>query len=342
MTLCTSSLTPSHSRRVLLKLGTAIAAMMATGNLRAQANGGVVKVAAVFNTPLDQPWVARVHEALMQAQQRGEIDYVYAENVAKSAYEKTLREHADAGAQLIVSAAFQNEQRIYQVAKDYPNIAFLVGSSDRPQQSNVAVFDNHIHEPTYLTGMVAGGMSQTGIISLIAGYPIPRTNRLLHAFMDGAREINPDAKFLVTFIQTWFGPVKARQAAFTHIDQGADVLYAERLGVAEAARERGKLIVGSNIDMKAQYPDTVIASAIWEVGPTIERALTMVKRGTFKADDYGKYSQMRYQGAALSSLGTSERKIPTALIALVQARHQTILDGSFTIKLNDAPLAPTS
>src|SRR3546814_4505185 len=59
-----------------------------------------------------------------------------------------------------------------------------------------------------------------------------------------------------------------------------------------------------------QYPDTVVVSALWNMEPTIERALTMVRRGTFKADDYGKYSQMRYQGSMLAPLGTFADKLP--------------------------------
>src|SRR3546814_7759967 len=111
------------------------------------------------------------------------------------------------------------------------------------------------------------------------------------------REINPVARFYVAFIGSSFDPPKARQAAFDMIDQGVDMLYAERFGVAEAAQERGKLAIGNVGDTQPQYPDTVVASALWNMEPTIERALTMVKRGTFKADDYGKHSKMRYQGS---------------------------------------------
>lgn len=342
MTFCTTSPTSSRNRRRLLKLGAAMGAtILGAGKLQAQPDSAI-KVAAVFSVPLHEPWVSRVHEALLDEQGRGEIEYVYAQDVPANSHEETLRKYAEQGVHLIVSDTFEAETHVHRVASAYPNVAFLVGSSGRPQQPNVAVFDNHIHEPTYLTGMIAGGMSQTGIIGLIAGHPVPKTNRLLHAFMDGVREINPDANFLVTFIQSRFAPLKARQAAFSQLDQGADVLYADQTGAEEAARQRGKLILGSTINSQSEYPQTVVTSALWDAAPTIKRALTMVRRGKFKADDYGKYSQMRYYGATLSSLGTFKNKIPSALIARVQARQQTILDGNFTIKLNDAPLQPTS
>lgn len=325
-----------NRRRVLLQLGAAMGAVLLAEKLLAQPQDKI-KVAAVYSVPIIQSWVSRVHHALVLAQSRGEIEYVYSENIAASHYEAKLRQYANKGVQLIVGEAFESDAHAYQVAKDYPDIAFLIGSTNRPQQPNLAVFNNYIHEPTYLTGMIAGGLSQTGTIGLIASYAIPTANCLLHAFMDGVREINPDARFLVTFTHAHFDPPKARQAAFSQIDQGADVIYTEHVSAAQAAQQRGKLMIASMVDAQPLYPETIVASAVWDMGPTIERALTMVKRGTFKADDYGKYSQMRYQGATLAPLGTFEDKVPSALMARVRARQQTMLDGRFTIKPNDTP-----
>ena len=112
--------------------------------------------------------------------------------------------------------------------------------------------------------------------------------------------------------------------------------------MAEAAQERGKLAIGNVVDTQPQYPDTVVASALWNMEPTLERALTMVRRGTFKADDYGMYSQMRYQGSMLSSLGTFEGKLPGGLVASIEARQKSILDGSFSIRVNDNPPRSTA
>ena len=85
------------------------------------------------------------------------------------------------------------------------------------------MFDNYIQEPAYLTGMVAGGMTKTNKIGMVGGFPIPEVNRLMNAFMAGAKEINPKVEFSVSFINSWFDPPKAKEAAFAMIDKGADV-----------------------------------------------------------------------------------------------------------------------
>ena len=96
------------------------------------------------------------------------------------------------------------------------------------------------------------------------------------------------------------------------------VLYAERFGVSDAAKERGKLAIGNVIDTQPQYPETVVASALWSMEPTIDEALKQVKGGTFKAADFGQYSLMKHKGSSLAPLGTFESKIPADLIAKVQ------------------------
>ena len=318
----------------LLATSLAIAASLGwSGAALAQAK---LKVAAVYTVPFEQQWVSRIHTALKAAEARGEIEYKATENVANADYERVMREYATAGNQLIVGEAFAVEAAARKVAKDFPKTAFLMGSSGKPQAPNFSVFDNYIQEPAYLTGLIAGGMTQTNKIGLVGGFPIPEVNRLMHAFMAGAKEVNPKTEFTVTFINSWFDPPKAKEATFAMIDKGADVLYAERFGVSDAAKEKGKLAIGNVINTQPQYPDTVVASALWDMAPTIDLALKHVKGGTFKAEDYGPYSMMKHKGSSLSPLGTFEAKVPAEIKAKVKAREADILAGKFTVKVDDS------
>lgn len=323
----------SSSRRHVLCAALALSASLLAPASFAQQQK--LKVAAIYTVPVEQQWVSRIHKALEAAKARGEIDYVYSENVANADYERVMRQYAEQGNGLVVGEAFAVEAAARKVAKDYPKTAFLLGSSGKPQAPNFSVFDNYIQEPSYLTGMIAAGMSKSGHIGMVGGYPIPEVNRLMHAFMDGAREINPKVKFTVSFIGSWFDPPKAKEAAFAMIDKGADVLYAERFGVSDAAREKGRLAIGNVINTQAQYPDTVVASALWNMEPTIDAALKKVKAGQFKAEDYGSYSMMKFKGSELAPLGSFEKKLPAELVAKVRAKEKAILDGRFAVKVTE-------
>ena len=325
---------PRYTRRELMLAGASVTAALASGIAAAQ--GTKIKVAAIYTVPFEQQWVSRIHKALKAAEARGDIEYKASENVANADYERVMREYATGGAGFIVGESFAVEAAARKVAKDFPKIQFLMGSSGKPQAPNFAVFDNYIQDPAYLTGMIAGGMTKSNKIGMVGGFPIPEVNRLMHAFMAGALEVNPKVTFTVSFINSWFDPPKAKEAAFAMIDKGADVMYAERFGVSDAAKERKVLAIGNVIDTQDKYPETVVASALWHMEPTIDRALRLVKAGKFAPEDYGQFSMMKFKGSELAPLGTFEKKVPAELVAKVRAKEKAILDGKFVVKVDDS------
>jgi basic membrane protein A len=119
------------------------------------------------------------------------------------------------------------------------------------------------------------------------------------------------------------------------IDGGVDLLYAERFGVSDAAKERGVLAIGNVIDTQADYPETVVASALWHFEPTLTAALDAIAAGAFKADNYGVYSYMAAGGCSLAPLGTFEGKVPEAAMTLVAEREAAIKAGTHTVTIDD-------
>jgi basic membrane protein A len=313
--------------------------MAATGGSAvAQAKTKPIKVASIYTVPVEQQWVSRIHKALNGAKERGDVTYKWSENIANNDYERIMRQYAEEGTDLIIGEIFGVERAARRVAANYPKVAFLMGSSFGPSKPNLAVFDNFIHEPSYLTGMVAGKMTKSNTIGMVGGYAIPEVNRLMNAFMDGAREVNPNVKFLVSFINSWYDPPKAKEASFAMIDRGADIMYAERFGVSDAAKERNVKVIGNVIDTSDQYPGTVLASALWHMEPTIDRAVKAVLEGRFEAADYGQYSHMAYGGA---SLAMDEALVTPDVAKLVKDKEKEIVDGLFRVNVNDAEPKPS-
>ena len=329
---------PRISRRVLLQSTAIGATLLAMPGIIGRARAtGPLKVAAIYTVPVEQQWVSRIHKAANTAVGRGDIEYVFSENTSNNDYERVMREYSEAGHDLIIGEVFAVEDAARQVARDYPQKAYLMGSSFKPKDDtpNFAVFDNYIQDASYLTGIIAGSLTESKNIGMVGGFPIPEVNRLMHAFMAGAREIQPDIKFQVAFIGSWFDPPKAKETAFAQIDAGADLMYAERFGVSDAAKERGILSIGNVIDTQADYPKTVAASALWHFEPTLDTAIAKVKNGNFKAEDYGIFSFMKHGGCSLAPLGTFEGKIPSEAIKLVEEKEAAIKSGELSVEIND-------
>jgi len=298
--------------------------------------GGKLKVMAVYHTSIEEPWVACIHQALLKAERALEIDYGYDEKVASQDYDRVLYGAATGGYDVVFGDAFDNEQTVRDIASDYHEVYFVFGSALGPAEPNLAVFDDWIHEPAYLCGMIAGKLTQTGIVGAVGGYPVPEVNRLINAYRLGVKEVNPQAQVKVAFIDDWYDPQKARAAALALIDEGADLIYAERDGAIEAASERGVLAFGNLVDQNSVAPDTVVTGPVWDLWPTVNHVLTAIKEGDFQAIDYREWSMMAKGGAYLAPYHGFDQKLPAEVKDMVSQRQDEILTGRFVVPVDES------
>ena len=313
---------------------TLIASAIAVGSGVAAAQDQL-KVAAVFETPIEEPWVNQIHVALLRAKQDLGIEYTWSESVSASDFARVVREYAEQDHRLIMGDAFGTERITRRVARDYPEVAFAFGSGIGPAEPNFAVFDNWIHEPAYLAGMIAGKLTKSNTIGTVAAMPIPEVNRLSNAFCAGAKEVNQAVKCKFAFIGSFFDPPKAKEAAIAQIEAGVDVIYAERFGVIEAAAERGIPAIGNMSDQSELAPDTVVTSVVWDMWPTVKQVVSLVQAGVFTSQDFGQFSFMGKGGSYLASYHVWDAKLPDEVKAMVAERTKDIVDGNFRVPVDE-------
>ncbi len=296
---------------------------------------GGLRVAAVFETPIEEPWVNQIHVALVRAQEELGIEYTWSESVKAADFARVMREYAEGGYQLIMGDAFGAERIARRTAAAYPDTAFVFGSGIGPAEPNFGVFDNWIHEPAYLSGMIAGKVTKTNTIGIVAAMPIPEVNRISNAFLAGAREVNPGVKSKVSFIGSFFDPPKAKEAALAQIEAGADVLFAERFGVVEACVEKGALAISNMSDQSELGPDHVITGPVWDMWPTVQQAVKLVEAGVFTAQDFGSFSFMAKGGSYLAPYHVWEDRLPTEVKEMVATRAEEIIAGTFRVDVDE-------
>jgi basic membrane lipoprotein Med (substrate-binding protein (PBP1-ABC) superfamily) len=155
--------------------------------------------------------------------------------------------------------------------------------------------------------------------------------------MAGAKAANPAVEFKVSFIGSWYDPPKAKEFAYAQIESGVDVLYAERSGVVDAAREKGIIAFGNVNDMNKEEngKDVVVASALWHMEAALNHAIERVKAGTFAAEDYREWTMMAKGGASLSPFYEFDAKIPADVKAKVAETEAAIKAGTLVIEIND-------
>ena len=311
-------------------------AVLVSGIVPAAVAAEPLKVAAVFETPIEEPWVNQIHVALVKAKKELGITYDFSESVKAADFARVMREYAEKGYKLIMGDSFGAERIARRVARDYPDVAFVFGSGIGPAEPNFGVFDNWIHEPAYLSGMIAGKMTKSNVIGVVAAMPIPEVNRLSNAFYAGAKEVNKDVKCKFSFIGSFFDPPKAKEAALAQIEAGVDVIYAERFGVVEAAVEKGVLAISNMSDQSSLGPGTVITGPVRNMWPTVKQAISLVTAGVYTAQDFGGFSYMSKGGSYLAPYHKWESKLPANVKDMIQKRTQEILDGTFRVDIDES------
>jgi basic membrane lipoprotein Med (substrate-binding protein (PBP1-ABC) superfamily) len=324
------------NRRIMMLLVVLALSSLVFGAV-VQAQDEPLVVFGAYATPIEEPWDGVIHTALQAAADEGLIEYEYQDEIGYSGdMDIVLREVADSLApDIIFGDAFGNEETVRRVARDYPEIAFVFGSGLGPAQPNLSVFDNWIHEPAYLSGLFAGALTETGTVGVVGGYPVPEVNRIVNAFIEGVQESNPEAQVLVTFINSWFDPAAAQEAALAQVDAGADLLFAERFGVIDVAAENGLLAFGNMSDQNELAPETVVTGPVWDMAPTVAFVIEQVQAGSYTALDLKDFSMMAYGGASLAPLHGFEDTLDPDLIQLVRDREQEIIDGLFRVNIEE-------
>ncbi|MGY6547784.1 MAG: BMP family protein [Roseinatronobacter sp.] len=319
----------SSTRRFLL-LGATASAVCATAMTPARADQPL-RVVGIHASPVENAWNSRIHEALTEAAAEGVIEYSFSEGVSSTDYPRVMREFAEQGVDLIVGEAYAVERDARAVADDYPDVAFLMGSSGEPHGTNFGTFGTWNHDGAYLAGMLAGAMTQTGVVGSVGAIPIPEVNLLINAFGAGVAETYPEARHLVTFIGTFFDPPRAREAGLAQIDSGADILFGERIGTADAAQQRGVLSVGSLIDYSERYPDTIFANAMWVFRAKLDAVIEDVRAGNPTGRDYTEFSLLAQGGSDISFVADM---IPAEALEQMLARRDEIIAGTFVVPVN--------
>lgn len=248
-----------------------------------------LKVAFVYVGPIgDAGWTWAHDQGRLYLEEQLDVETAYIESVPEGAdSERVIEDYAKQGYDIIFTTSFGYMDPTVTVAEKYPDTIFEHCSGYKTAD-NVATYFGRMYQPRYLSGIVAGMATETDIIGYAAAFPIPEVVRGINAFTLGVRSVNPEAEVRVVWTNTWYDPVKERQAAEGLLDQGADVIaqHQDTTEPQKAAAERGLYGIGYDADMGAIVGDQVLTSPIWNWGVYYVDTVKAVMDGTWEPHQY--------------------------------------------------------
>jgi simple sugar transport system substrate-binding protein len=197
------------------------------------------------------------------------IKTTFVENVPESAdAERVIRDMAGQGNKLIFGTTFGYMEPMLKVAADTKDVKFEHATGYKTAE-NMRTYDSRTYEGAYMAGVIAGKMTKSNTLGVVASVPIPEVIRNINSFTLGAQSSNPKVKTKVVWVNEWFNPPKETEAATSLINGGADVLFqnTDSPAVLKTAQDKGKRAFGWDSDMTAYGPKAHLASAVINWGP---------------------------------------------------------------------------
>ena len=238
--------------------------------------------------------------------------------------ERVMRDLAANGCQLIFATSFGYLEPALKVAADFPAVKFA-HTGGYKTSANLATYNARYYEARYLAGWLAGKTSAKGVAGYVAGFPVPEVVQGINAFTLGMRAANPKAEVRVLWLNTWFDPVKEREAALTLVNQGADVLtnHSGSPAVPQVAEEKGVALVAYTSDMAAFAPKAQLAAVTHHWGGYYTQAVKSLIAGSWRPQPvWGGLKDGLVQLSALRA------DLPPGLRAGLDAQRQALVAGS--------------
>ncbi|HBT47540.1 MAG TPA: BMP family ABC transporter substrate-binding protein [Peptococcaceae bacterium] len=238
----------------------------------------------------DLGWNTIAYEGLKLVEKEYGLTTSYMERVAQSEMEEVFRNYANQGFKVIFAHGFQFGDAALKVAKDFPEVKFIVTSHTIAQPPNLCslIVDNT--EVGFLAGYVAGLATKTGVVGYLGGKDIPPIRDAMYGYIVGAKLANPNVKVLATMLDTFEDVAKAKEQALAFIQQGADVLLGNGneagLGVIQACQEKDVLAIGYSMDQSSAAPNHVLASSLQSYQMAFKHVMGLILDGKWEPIHY--------------------------------------------------------
>jgi basic membrane protein A and related proteins len=297
----------------------------------APAKAEPLKIAFAYVGPVGDGGWTFAHDSARKALEKEFGDKIvtsFVENVPESAdAERVIRDMASQGNKLVFGTTFGYMEPMLKVAPEFKDVKFEHATGYKTGD-NLRTYDSRTYEGAYMAGVIAGKMTKSGTLGVVASVPIPEVIRNINSFTLGAQSSNPKVKTKVVWVNEWFNPPKETEAATSLINGGADVLFqnTDSPAVLKTAQDKGKRAFGWDSDMTAYGPKAHLASSIINWGPYYIKATRDVLEGKWSTGQ----SWWGVKEGAIDIVSIAE-DVPAETKAKVEEVKKGLKDGSFAI-----------
>lgn len=268
------------------------------------------------------------------------FDFSYVVAASTSDFEKNIETQVNEGAGLIITVGFLMADATAAMAKKYPDVKFAIVDVAYPlgkdgvdpytkDLKNVTSLVFAEDQVAFLAGTLAGCVSESSKIAVVAGMEIPPVQKFVDGYTSGAKFANPNITVLKQYIPSFEDPVTGKSVGQNFISQGADVIFgaggSTGNGGLLAAKEANKKAIGVDVDQYLTYPEVksaLLTSAAKNMDVAVAAAVKNFATGTMKPGV--QLSTLANGGLGLSPYHEWETKIDAKCKDKVKAAETAV------------------
>jgi basic membrane protein A and related proteins len=275
------------------------------------------------------------------------LQFAHIVSEAETDYDKNIENFVNEGCGLIITVGFLMGDSTEAAAIANPDVHFAIVDYDyfpperyENELSNVTSLMFAEDEVGYLAGVLAGCMSQTGVIGSVSGMEIPPVVKFVTGYQTAARTQNPNIETLNVYIPDFNDPATGKQAGQQMISSGADIIFGvggnTGNGGLLAAHESGLYGIGVDVDQYFTYPEvqsSLLTSAAKNMDVAAADAVRAFNAGTLEGGV--RLGTVGNEGIGLAPFHDLEGAIPDSCKAAVEEARQGLANG--TVSTGYAP-----
>lgn len=233
-----------------------------------------VSVAVVYSDTVDDKgWCQSMDTGIKNAIAKGyEIDYTPVESVAIPDAPNTLDQLADNYDIIIVHGA-QFTSACGEVAAEYPEQVFALGTSDQILGDNIFTYMPMSEEPGYINGVIAALTSKAKKVGIVGPTDGGDSARFIRGFVKALQDTDPSVEYMLSWTGSFSDTVGAGDIGKTFIEAGCDVLVGPSQQAVGALRNvdaaEGVIWVGQTTSQIVDFPNVVAAAADYDYSAVV-------------------------------------------------------------------------
>ncbi|MBI5951555.1 MAG: BMP family ABC transporter substrate-binding protein [Chloroflexi bacterium] len=323
-------------------------ALILVSNQQAGAAGVKIGLVSDVGGISDNSWNWLAYQGLLQAETDLGIDGTLYEPTDVSQYETLLQQCVTDGNELCIAIGFTMGDAVQTVASANPTKKFaILDYTYETPSANLRGTEFDEKQAGYLAGALAGKMTTSDTIGVVAGMEIGPVIDFAEGYRNGAQCANPDANVLIDYTGSFDNPTLGADTAQDMISQGADVIFA-----AAGVTGNGAILYSAQHDVFSigvdndQYlsifgsgtvdgSDKLLTSAMKRLDNAVYQTIQDYLGGTFNSQT--AMFELSNNGVGLAPYHETDTVIPQAVKDYVAGVEQGILDGNVNVNFECDP-----